>query len=83
MDIGGLIARAALLKAQMKRKPCRRCGLHYDPEQDQQCPHCGGLDQAALFRLLEQREREFQGNRRLGFWFFVAAVCTLFIMIFI
>ncbi|MBI3186387.1 MAG: hypothetical protein HYZ31_00795 [Gammaproteobacteria bacterium] len=81
MNLGGLIARAALLKEQMKKQPCKRCGLHYDPIEMKQCPHCSHLDEPGLAKLLEQKENEIQSNKSLGFWFFIGAIVLLFIMI--
>ena len=80
MSIGGLIARAALLKEQMKKKPCKRCGLNYNQDKEAQCPHCGNLDIRGLKALLEKKEREYQGNKRLGQWFLFTAVLILMLM---
>ena len=81
MGIGGLAARAALLKEQLRQKPCPRCGLHYDPVKLAQCPHCGNLDERGLARLLEQREARFEANRALSIRFFVVALILLLVMI--
>jgi hypothetical protein len=80
MPIGGLFARASLLKEQMKKKPCKRCGLLYDPKKEDQCPYCGDLDEAGLASLLERRETEYRANRQLGFRFILAAVFILLII---
>lgn len=79
MNIGGLLARTALLKEQMKKQPCERCGLLYDHKKEERCPHCGELDQKGLDKLFERRETEYQANRQLGFWFILAAIIILFI----
>ena len=83
MSIGGLVARAALLKEQMKKKPCQRCGLLYNPKKEEKCPHCGDLDERGLALLLEKKEREIQGNRQLGNWFIFSAIVILFLMLLI
>ncbi|MBT2971448.1 MAG: hypothetical protein B6D72_19645 [gamma proteobacterium symbiont of Ctena orbiculata] len=83
MNFGGLLARAALLKEQMKKKPCKRCGLLYDPKNEATCPHCGDLDERGLEKLLEKREKEFHGNRRLGIWFIVTATVLLVLVLLI
>ncbi|MES9991377.1 MAG: hypothetical protein ABW098_05450 [Candidatus Thiodiazotropha sp.] len=83
MNIGGLIGRAALLAEQMKKKPCKRCGLLYDPKKEEICPHCGDLDERGLEALLEKRENELQGNRELGYWFMLIAVAVFFLMLII
>lgn len=81
MNLGGLAARAALLKDQMKKKPCNRCGLHYDPKEEKKCPHCGDLDEHGLAQLLERRESEFQSNKSLGFWLLLSAIVLLIFMV--
>ncbi len=81
MSFGGLFARAALLKEQMKKKPCKRCGLLYDPKKEEQCPYCGDLDEAGLARLFERRETAYRANRQLGYRFIFAAVVVLLIVI--
>ena len=74
MRIGGLIARAAILKKQMKKTPCKRCGLHFDHSENKECPHCGNLDQRGLKHLLEQQDVEKQGNKSLGSMFLIVAI---------
>jgi len=81
MSFGGLAARAALLKEQIKKKPCKRCGLQYNHKELDKCPHCGELDEHALARLLERRENEFQANKSLGFWFLLGAVVLLIVVV--
>jgi ribosomal protein L37E len=83
MSIGGLVARGVLLKEQMKKKPCKRCGLHYDHKEMDECPHCGHLDQTGLEKLLAEKEEEHQGNRTLGSVFLVAAVVLAILMVII
>lgn len=80
MIFGGVAGKLALLREQMKKKPCPRCGLHYDPKQQEQCPHCGDLDQRGLEALLAQREIEHAGNKQLGSLFLYIAL-TLFVLI--
>jgi len=82
MNIAGLAARAALLREQMKKKPCKRCGMLYDPKKEEKCPHCADLDEKGLAALLEKKENEIQGNKRLGHWFLIAAV-IIFLMLFL
>ena len=81
MSIGGLGARAALLKGQKNTKPCERCGLHYISEENEQCPHCNSLDEAGLKKLIEQVERHHQGNKKLGMMFFIVMLAVGFIML--
>jgi len=57
MGIGGLAARAAHLRNQMKKTPCRRCGLHYDHSSSEQCPHLIGLE---LQQLLAKNSPYFK-----------------------
>lgn len=83
MSVGGLAARAALLKEQLKKKPCKRCGLHYDHDEDAECPHCGHLDEAGLQQLLAKKERERHGNSRLGNRMLLAAILVFVIMLLI
>ena len=81
MSLGGLLAQFALLKEKMKKKPCKRCGLLYDPKKESKCPHCGDLDDRGLERLFEKLENEHQGHRRLGGWLIVAAMFVFFVML--
>ena len=83
MSFGGLIARAVLLKEQLKKKPCKRCGLLYDPKKEEKCPHCGDLDNKGLEILLNKKKKEFQGNKQLGLWFIFSAIVILFLLVFI
>jgi hypothetical protein len=81
MSIGGLLARMALLKEQLKSKPCVRCHQLYDPTTLEKCPHCGELDDADLLQYIEQLESEHLGNRKLGMWFLTAMLVVGFIML--
>ncbi len=81
MSLGGLGARAILLKDQKGKKPCERCGLHYVPEENEQCPHCGHLNQAGLQKLLMQIERQNQGNKKPGMLFYIGMIVVGFIML--
>ena len=83
MGIGGLAARAALLKEQLKKKPCKRCGLHFDPDEETACPHCGHLDEAGLQQLLSKKERERAGNSRLGNRMLLAAIVFFVLLLLI
>ena len=79
--MGGLGARAILLKDQKNTKPCERCGLHYVPEKSEQCPHCGSLDHEGLYKLLEQIKLNREGNKKLGKLFFIGMLALGFIML--
>lgn len=81
IGLGGLAAKAVLLKEQMKKKPCKRCGLHYDPKKETTCPHCGDLDEHGLVQLLERRKGEFQSNKSLGIWLIFGAIVVLIFML--
>lgn len=81
MSLGGLGARAALLKSQKPTKECERCGLHYVVEENDTCPHCGSLSDGELQELLEHKEREQKGNRSLGLIFLVVAIVLAAILI--
>ncbi|MCU7797587.1 MAG: hypothetical protein KZQ75_10690 [Candidatus Thiodiazotropha sp. (ex Myrtea spinifera)] len=83
MNFGGLVGKAALLKEQMKKKPCKRCGLMYDPVKKEKCPHCGDLDERGLEALLQKKKNEIQGIRQLGNWFLLAAVGLFFLLLLI
>jgi uncharacterized membrane protein YvbJ len=79
--MGGLGARAVLLKDQKDTKPCKRCGLHYAPDENEQCPHCAALDHAGLKKLLEQIEQQTEGNRKLGRRFLIGMLVVGLIML--
>lgn len=81
MGLGGLFARLALLKEQMKKTPCERCGLHYDRSKKEECPHCDTMDHKGLEHFLEQKNTEKQGNKSLGFVFAVIAIVLLFFVV--
>ena len=74
MRISGLLARGAILKEQMKKTPCERCGLHFDHSENKECPYCGDLDQKGLEHLLKQQDLEKQGNKSLGSMFLIVAI---------
>ena len=82
MNVVGLASQFARLKALMKKKPCERCGLLYDPEQDEQCPRCGHLDQQGLERLRRLLARERKGISKLGGSFILTAA-ILFLILFV
>jgi len=81
MSIGGLVAKAALLKQQKPTKPCERCGLHYVAEENEQCPHCGSLSETELRDLLEKQMSERRGRNQLGIWFVIASIIIVFLMV--
>ena len=66
---------------QLKKKPCPRCTLLFDPTEEEACPHCGDLDDNGLRRLQERIEEEREARRQMGPWFFRAAAVTLFLMV--
>jgi hypothetical protein len=69
MRIGGLAARAALLKEQMKKKPCERCSLHYNHVSFDKCPHCHHLDELRLQQLFAKKKLRFKVENPLGYCF--------------
>lgn len=77
MNMGGLGERFALLKMQKPTQRCERCGLRYVVEENDKCPHCGTLSNFELGALKERISMEQEGNRRLGQWFILIAVCVL------
>ncbi len=81
MNIGGLAARAAMLKNQKPTIPCKRCGLNYVAEEHDKCPHCGLLSEFELSCLLERLEQERLSRSQLGFWFGITALIVAFLMI--
>jgi len=81
VNIGGLAAKAAMLKHQKPTIPCTRCGLHYVAEENEQCPHCGSLSEFELARFLEKLEQERLGRNQLGFWFGIAALIIAFLLV--
>ena len=81
MNLGGLFARGAILKAQIKKTPCKRCGLHFDHSKNKECPHCGNLDQKGLEHLLEQQNVEKQGNKSLGSMFLIVAIILVVLVL--
>jgi len=75
MNIGGLGARAALLKHQKPTKPCERCGLRYAEDLDV-CSHCGTLNDQELCELKERLEIEGEGSSKLGFYLIMLSVIS-------
>ena len=73
MSLGGFGLRALLLKDQLHIRPCARCGLHYD-EREPECPHCSALSDEDLQTLLEEKEREREGNVPMGRVFLLLGV---------
>ncbi len=83
MNFGGLLGRAVWLRRQKPTQTCERCGLHYVPEEHEQCPHCGSLSETGLQQLKAQIAREQLGSRRVGVWFAGAALVILFVLLLI
>lgn len=81
MRIGGLAARAALLKEQMKKKPCERCSLHYNHVSFDKCPHCHHLDELRLQQLFAKKEAAFQSRKSIGILFFILALIAGFLIL--
>jgi ribosomal protein L37E len=58
------------------RKPtqkCKRCGLRYKFNEEN-CPHCHGLNEVELNQLLQRIKKEHRGNVELGKRLLFAAV---------
>ena len=83
MNIGGLGARAALLKHQKPTKPCDRCGLRYAEDLDV-CSHCGTLNDQELHELKKRLAAEAEGSSRLGLYLLKLSVISalLFLLTF-
>lgn len=73
----------ALLQEQMKKTPCKRCKLLYNHSKNDQCPHCGELDEAGLQLLLAKRAVGFRKRKSAARWFFVAALIIIFLIVLI
>ncbi len=81
MSIGGLGARAAMLKNQKPTKKCERCGLRYVEPSPDKCPHCGDLCEARLHQLLDKVQREAKASKSLGKYFLFAAILTAVLLV--
>ena len=81
MRIGGLAARAALLKEQLKKKPCERCSLHYNHVSFNKCPNCHHLDELRLQQLFAKKEAAFQSRKSIEMLFFILALIAGFLML--
>lgn len=75
MNIGGLGARAALLKHQKPTKLCSRCGLRY-AEDLNVCSHCGTLSDQELYELKERLEFEGEGSSKLGLYLIMLSIIS-------
>ncbi len=76
-----LAGRLALLKEQLKKKPCSRCGFHYDPLIKDKCPRCGDLDDKGFQILLKRIEANHQKRKSLGRVFFIIALVITILML--
>lgn len=61
MDIGGLVAKAIVLKNQLSKKQCKRCGLPYEKDR-KECPHCSMISDDRLEELLSNGQKMQTGN---------------------
>jgi hypothetical protein len=61
MDIGGLVAKAIVLKNQLNKKHCKRCGLPYEKDR-KECPHCPTISDDRLEELLVNAQKMQTGN---------------------
>lgn len=74
LNIGALMAQAAVLKEQLKQQPCERCTLLYDREKHDSCPHFGDLDDEGLRELQAKYQAMRRDNHSIGRIFFVIAL---------
>ena len=78
-----LAGRLIMMKEQMKKKPCSRCGYQYDPLKKDKCPRCGDLDEIKLQALLEKIEVGHQSRKWLGKLFFALSLIIVILMLLI
>ena len=76
-----LAGRLILLKEQLKKKPCSRCGYHYDPLIKNKCPRCGDLDEITLQDLLKKIQAGHQNRKSLGKLFFIIALIIAILLL--
>ncbi len=81
MGLGGLTARAALLREQLKRSPCERCGFMFELAKEEKCPQCSELSNAKVAKIVNARERQYETNKSLGVWFYWLALVSLIIFV--
>ncbi len=77
-----LIARAILLRQQLKSKKlkqCPRCSLFYEQSRDH-CPHCTGLNNRQIEDLME-RQKSFQTGNILHIVFVFGALALFFALL--
>lgn len=79
--IGGPGAKLADVLKQKPTKPCLRCGLHYEQEDHNQCPHCSSLNDSELAKLQQTMQAEKRGNHYLGMKFLaISLVLGVFLL---
>lgn len=81
MNIGGLIAKAAMLKNQKPSIKCQRCSLYYVKEEHDSCPHCGSLSEFELNILIEKLKNDRAERSKMGLGFAMAAVIITVLML--
>lgn len=59
---------------------CERCGLRR-PDNEDDCPHCAELDDAAVEAMKRRVVEQHEGHARLGRHFLIAAVAIAVILV--
>lgn len=83
MNIGGLLAKLAELKAKGPSVHCERCHLYYLAKDYDACPHCSNLSDKELYYFLVEQEKNREGARKLGYGFALAAIAITVLMLII
>ncbi len=63
-----------------RKRQCQRCGLRR-PDNDDECPHCAGLDDAEVADLRRHTTEEHEGHSRLGRTFLIVAAVLAVIVL--
>ncbi len=75
-----LLARLILLRQELNKIRCGRCGLYYE-KQHPQCPHCRDMNAARLKAFLEESGIDPAAKSGMGQFLVLAAIIVVAIFL--
>ena len=65
-------------RSHKSNQQCKRCGLLY-PKDEEECIHCGNLDEAQLHALKQQILNSEETNSSIGKVFFILTIVVILV----
>ena len=79
MSLPGLGMKIDDHRSHKSNQQCKRCGLLY-PKDEEECMHCGNLDEAQLHELKQKLLNNEESTRSLGGIFFILSLVVIVIL---